>query len=151
MADEHEPAAWRVLPSGSRAVLALIGEIAGHGEAAIPKRNFVAHGAHGIGPGMVRDALIRLSRLRFIEIDRGRFGSRPVANVFRLSEGWRDISEAEAKKLVHIPRKPGTKRLMKKLAQQKAEAAASQPRRRNFADDQMVRRVAESARARPAR
>jgi hypothetical protein len=66
--------AWTVLPSASRAVLAVIErEIGQQGTAAIAKRDFVAA---GIGPGQVVPALKRLSQVGFVEVERGTFGPR---------------------------------------------------------------------------
>jgi DNA-binding PadR family transcriptional regulator len=144
MGDEREPAAWQVLPSGSRAVLAVIEEIARQGTARISKRNFVAY---GIGPGQIAASVRRLENLSFITVRRGSFGSRPISSVFRLSEGWRSIGEADAKRLARVSRKSRSIRAKKR----DAESAARRRRRRHFGNDHLSQRLREGARARPDR
>jgi hypothetical protein len=142
MGDERELPAWRVLLSGSRAVLAVIErEIGQQGAAAISKRKFVAR---GIGPGQITASVRRLAQLGFVELERGSFGSRPTGNLFRLSERWRELGDDEARKLVRVPRKSRAKQ-----SQTQAEAAAKQPApRRHYGDDSLARRLREGERAR---
>jgi hypothetical protein len=90
--------AFRILPSTARAFLATIDQAIGQGEnAAISKGKFVAH---GFGRGMVPRTLKRLVQLGFVTIEPGSLHPRR-ANVFHLSERWRELAKAEAKALAH--------------------------------------------------
>jgi hypothetical protein len=151
MADEREAfAAFSKLPSTARAMLAILEQSIGPDTSVkLTKYDFVRH---GIPRGSWNATKKRLTQLGFITVEAGSpNGVAKTANSYRLSERWRDVSEAQAKLLVRVPRRrrPRVVRAMKlaKLAQQ-AEAA---PRRRHFGDDVVARRLAEGARARPGR
>jgi hypothetical protein len=148
MADEREVyPSFKILPCTARAILATIDREIGQGtSAAISKGGFAAR---GFGNGMLRPSLARLEKLGHITIERGSINPR-VPNIYRLSNRWRELSEAEARQLVIVPRKrkPRQVRAMKRVAALQQQAEAEQPGRRHFGDDSLVRRLREGERAR---
>jgi hypothetical protein len=119
MADEREAfPAFRALSATSRAFLATVEEAIGQGASVkLSKRDFVARGISRGNSWLV--AKTRLVQLKFLVVKPGvPNGIARTANVYSLSGGFRDVSEAEAQLLMKVARrrKPRTVWLMKQLA-----------------------------------
>ncbi|MCA6110870.1 hypothetical protein [Bradyrhizobium cenepequi] len=94
MADRENSPAYAALPPSARQVLAVIEQAIGGGDSA--SVSYLAFSLdHRITQKVVSPALPTLVNLGLIEIETGPRGS----NVFRLSDRWRGIDEAEAKEL----------------------------------------------------
>jgi hypothetical protein len=94
MADRDDSSAFQMLPKSARRVFAAIERTIGDGSSAsVSYVDFMLD--HHMAPKVVSPSLKLLDRLGLIEIETGRRGS----NVFRLSNRWRGIDEAEAKEL----------------------------------------------------
>jgi hypothetical protein len=94
MTDRSDSPAYLALPQSARGVLAAIEQAIGGGDSAsVSYLAFMLD--HHMAPQVVSPSLRLLDRLGLIEIETGRRGS----NVFRLSNRWRGIDEAEAKEL----------------------------------------------------
>jgi hypothetical protein len=94
MTDRDNSPAYRMLPRSARRVFAAIERTIGDGSSAnVSYVDFMLD--HHMAPKVVSPSLKLLDRLGLIEIETGPRGS----NVFRLSNRWRGIDEAEAKEL----------------------------------------------------
>ncbi|MDI4237497.1 hypothetical protein OZ411_32290 [Bradyrhizobium sp. Arg237L] len=94
MTDRSDGPAYLALPQSARGVLAAIEQAIGAGESAsVSYLSFMLD--HRITQKVVSSALPMLVNLGLIEIETGPRGG----NVFRLSNRWRGIDEAEAKEL----------------------------------------------------
>jgi hypothetical protein len=94
MTDRSDSPAYLALPQSARGVLAAIEQAIGGGDSAsVSYLSFMLD--HHITQKVVSSALPMLVNLGLIEIETGPRGG----NVFRLSNRWRGIDEAEAKEL----------------------------------------------------
>ncbi|MGX9428265.1 MULTISPECIES: hypothetical protein [Bradyrhizobium] len=94
MTDRSDSPAYLALPQSARGVLAAIEQAIGGGDSAsVSYLSFMLD--HRIPQKVVPSALQMLVNLGLIEIERGARGS----NVFRLSNRWRGVDEAEAREL----------------------------------------------------
>jgi hypothetical protein len=129
MADEREVfPAFRILPSTARAMLAIIERSIGQGTSVkLSKHDMVRD---GIPLGSWLASKKRLAQIGFVTVEAGGpNGCARTANKYSLSGRWRDVSAADARRLVKVERRRAPRtvwllRWLARAAENNAEARA---------------------------